>query len=194
MKALASVLIVLLLLSIASADYRPGATTGAGSGTVTSVTSANARATVATTTTTPVITIVSAPSADSVTGQAALLAAKATVASVAALKDTTTKGYAYTSLAAGDSNIVFEVRRSGCTIREIRAIRTGGTSASINVTKNNASDLLTGNYATTTSMASAGTLQNNTLAIGDIIRVTVRAISGTATEIFIQFTIEEPQL
>jgi len=116
----------------------------------------------------------------------------ATQADLLALRDTTTKGYVYAPISAGDSNIVFEVRRSGCTIREIRAIRTGGTSASINA-KKNSSDLLTSNYATTTSMASAGTLQNNTLAVGDLVYVTVRGIVGTVTEIFIQFTIEEPQ-
>ena len=183
------ILLLLVWLSTCAAaqfDFPPAA--GAGSGTVTSVTSANARATVATTTTTPVITIVSAPIADSVTGQAALLAGKLTTAT----KDTLTKGYVYAPISAGDSNIVFEVRRSGCTIREIRAIRTGGTSASINA-KKNSSDLLTSNYATTTSMASAGTLQNNTLAVGDLVYVTVRGIVGTVTEIFIQFTIEEPQ-
>jgi len=105
-----------------------------------------------------------------------------------AIVDTTIKAYSYTSVAAGDSEIVFEIRESNITIREIRAIRTGGTSASINATKNGSTDLLTANYATTTSMASAGTLQNNTTVIGDIIRCTIRAISGTATEIFIQFT------
>lgn len=109
------------------------------------------------------------------------------------LHDTTTKAFGFYNVSATDSSILFECRESGDTVREIRAIRTGGTSAQINVTKNGSSDLLTANYTTTTSFASAGTLQNNGLATGDVIRVALRAISGTVTEIVVQLTINRTQ-
>lgn len=114
--------------------------------------------------------------------------------SASGLKDSTVKGFGFYNITATDSSILFEARESGETVSEIRAVRTGGTSASINVTKNGSSDLLTANYVTTTSIASAGTLQNNTLVIGDIIRVAVRAEVGTITEIFVQLTIKKNQL
>jgi len=114
-------------------------------------------------------------------------------ASVLGLRDTTTKAFGFYNVSATDSSILLEARETGDTVREIRAIRVGGTSASINVTKNGSSDLLTANYATSTSEASAGTLQNNGLAQGDIVRVAVRAISGTVTEIFVQLTITHNQ-
>lgn len=108
-----------------------------------------------------------------------------------------TKAFSYTGISAGDSSFVFEVRQYGTTLREIRVMRTGGTSASVNATRDRGGsvvDLLTANYASTTSMASAGTLQNTTLNVGDIIRVTVRAISGTVTELVFQFSFDQPGL
>lgn len=115
------------------------------------------------------------------------------IVSVASGLDTGYVKYGWYAVAAGDSAICWEVREGNCVIREARAIRLGGTSASINITKNGSSDLLTANYATTTSVASAGTLQNNTLAVGDLIRTTIRAISGTVTEIYIQLTFDKPK-
>lgn len=117
----------------------------------------------------------------------------ATYTDLKALKDTIEKAFVYEAVSAGDSDIVYEVRQSGLTLREIRAIRVGGTSSSINATKDGSTDLLTANYSTTTSMASAGTIQNGTMAIGALIRVTIRAISG-AQDLFIQFTFDKAQL
>lgn len=102
---------------------------------------------------------------------------------------TLSKAFSWTSLAAAESVIVYRVPCNGLTLSTIQCIRTGGTSASINATRTRAGstvDLLTANYTTTTSMASAGTVQNTTLQNGDIIKFTVRAISGTLTELFIQ--------
>lgn len=105
----------------------------------------------------------------------------------AAMKDTVIKGFGFYNITAGDSAICYVVPSGGSSIRSIKAIRTGGTAAVINATKNGSSDLLTANYTTTTSFASAGTLQNNTsLAADDIIRVTVRSVTGTVTEVYIQ--------
>ena len=102
--------------------------------------------------------------------------------------DTLIKAYSYSGLAATDSDIVFAVKVYGLTLFEVDAIRTGGTSSSINVTRTRSGstvDCFASNYATTTSLASAGTVQNGDCSINDIFTVAVRAITGSQ-KVFIQ--------
>lgn len=103
--------------------------------------------------------------------------------------DTISKAIGFYAVAANDSAIIFEVPDGVLTLRTIRAIRVAGTTDTLNVTRNRGGsivDLLTANYAVTTSMASCGTLQNTGLLSGDLIRVSLRGVTGTATEIFVQ--------
>lgn len=112
-----------------------------------------------------------------------------------ALIDTFYRAYSFKSPSAVDSTLFWECREGNgavITIREVRVIRIGGTSATINVTKNTTSDIIA-NYVTSTSLATAGGLTNNTLVSGDFIRATIRAISGTPTEIFIQLMYTKPR-
>jgi hypothetical protein len=114
----------------------------------------------------------------------------------AALTDTIEKAFLYDQVAAQDSDYFYEVRQSGLTLREIRVMRTGGTSSSVNAKRNRSGaivDLLAANYSTTTSMADAGTEQNTSLSVGDLIAVSIRALSGTQ-DILIQFTFDKKQL
>ncbi|TAK57870.1 MAG: hypothetical protein EPO24_09385 [Bacteroidetes bacterium] len=93
------------------------------------------------------------------------------------------------AVTAADSLTFWIPTLNGYTLRSIVAVRTGGTSASINVVRDSAGtrvDLLTANYATTTSVASAGTVQNTTIRENFKIQGVIRAIAGTVTEIFVQ--------
>jgi hypothetical protein len=114
-----------------------------------------------------------------------------TTPSYAAKWDTITKAIEYSGVAAVDSDYVFECPYGAATVVSIRAVRVGGTSASINIRKNgsSATALLSGDYATTTSMADAATLQNNTLVLNDMLKVHITAISGTVTKLFVQIRI-----
>jgi hypothetical protein len=97
-------------------------------------------------------------------------------------------GYAWYSPTVQDSVRLFEAPQS-LTVDSIRAIRTGGTSASIMVKRDRGgtmADMISANYATTTSIATPTTLQNNSLNANDVVWVIIRAISGTPTELFIQ--------
>ena len=113
--------------------------------------------------------------------------------------DTITKAISWKSVAAGDSAIVFRVPQSGMTCYMITATCLGGTSFIYNVTKNGGgTNLMAGNQ---TIAASSGTfsdvtsLQNNTaLAIGDILRVTLRTVTGTVTEAYVQLNFTKTQL
>lgn len=100
---------------------------------------------------------------------------------------TMSKGGAWSFISAigADSSLIIWRATQACTITGIYAQRTGGTSASINARKGS-SDLLAANYATTTSMASAGTPQNTAVSAGDVLTIRLRAISGEATDIYVQ--------
>ena len=106
-------------------------------------------------------------------------------------QDTLTKAFGYYAATAADSNIFWECREFGITVIEVRAIRKGGTSATINVSKNRGgavSFLLASDYTTTTSMASAGTPVNTGLTQGDILMAKIVSIAGTVTELYFQIT------
>jgi hypothetical protein len=96
------------------------------------------------------------------------------------LTSTVTKAYSY-SLADVDSDVVWIVPVTNLNLVSVYAVRIGGTSSVINVTRTRSSttvDCLTANYTTTTSAASAGTVQNGAVTTLDVLKVTVRAISG----------------
>lgn len=72
------------------------------------------------------------------------------------------------------------------TIDTIRAIHVGGTNCTVNVRKNGSSALRSGDYTTTTSWASFGTLQNNTLAAGDYLEIQIVTVTGSVEQVAIQ--------
>jgi len=107
--------------------------------------------------------------------------------------DTLSKGFSFSSISAADSIFLWHIPKSGLVLKSIRAVRRGGTSISINVTKDSVGtvrDLLAANYEATTALSSAGTVQFTTMTLGDTLKVAVRAISGTIDELFIQANFE----
>lgn len=97
--------------------------------------------------------------------------------------------FAVYNYASQDSLWYFDSPQGTFTIDSIKCFRKGGTSASINVTRLRSAatvDLLSENYATTTTMTKITTLQNTGMQSNDEYTFTVRAISGTATAINIQ--------
>ena len=73
------------------------------------------------------------------------------------------------------------------TVTSIKAIHSGGTSVTINVGKNGTSTKLLGSdYTTTTSWASAGTVQNGTLAADDYLQIMIGTVSGSVDQVAIQ--------
>ena len=115
----------------------------------------------------------------------------------AIIVDTVMKAFGFYLPTAADSGVVYEVRESAESIVEIRALVTGGTSGTLNATRTRSGtlvNLLTANGTVNagTAFASAGTVQNGTLLVGDIIRATLRGVSGSPTEIVLQITISKP--
>ena len=95
----------------------------------------------------------------------------------------------YTWATVADSQIVFEVDTT-YTLDSIRVIQRGASAISFMATRTRAGvtvDLLTANYAVTTSMTKATTIQNGTFQASDVIRAVIRSITGTTTEFFVQF-------
>lgn len=112
-----------------------------------------------------------------------------------ARKDTMVKAYAFYNVSAADSGLLLEVPAGAAswTVRDIRAVRVGGTAATINVRNVTDAVGIIDNYATTTSIATAdATINNPTLSAGDLLRVELISITGTVQEIFIQMIIERP--
>ena len=115
----------------------------------------------------------------------------------AIIVDTVMKAFGFYLPTAADSGVVYEVRESAESIVEIRALVTGGTSGTLNATRTRSGtlvNLLTANGTVNagTAFASAGTIQNGTLLVGDIIRATLRGVSGSPTEIVLQITVSKP--
>ncbi len=110
--------------------------------------------------------------------------------SAIALVDTITKAGSFYSVTAKDSFIVWEARESNISLTEIRAMRIGGTADTINCTRTRAGatvDLLSSNFATSTSMNSAGTVQNTSMSPGDILKICLRgANASSAQEVYVQ--------
>ena len=106
-----------------------------------------------------------------------------------AVYDTVYKNFIWTTAAAMDSLMWIYMPENG-TLLSAWTQRIGGTSASIMLTKYRGStlyDLLTTNCITTTGITGAGVVQNTDLRTADIIRGVIRAISGTADLIEIEF-------
>ena len=94
----------------------------------------------------------------------------------------------YNWSAVADSQIVFESDTT-FTIDSIRVIMAGASAISTNfkrIRSGTPVDLLSANYAVTTSMTTASGLQNNTIQRNDQIWACLRSITGTATYYFIQ--------
>jgi hypothetical protein len=87
------------------------------------------------------------------------------------------------------SNFHVYYAKTGGTVVSIEAVHAGGTNTTINVRKNGATALLGSNYTTTTSWASAGTVQNGTLAAGDYLEIQVVTVTGSVTSVSIQVDI-----
>jgi hypothetical protein len=87
---------------------------------------------------------------------------------------------------AGSKNWLVFRAPVAMTIDAIYAIHEGGTSCNVNVRKNGSSTLRSSDYTTTTSWASFGTLQNNTLAAGDSLEVQIVSVSGSVNQVAVQ--------
>jgi hypothetical protein len=72
------------------------------------------------------------------------------------------------------------------TIDAIYAIHVAGTNCTVNVRKNGSSALRSSDYTTTTSWASFGSLQNNTLAAGDYLEIQIVTVTGSVEQVAIQ--------
>lgn len=100
-----------------------------------------------------------------------------------------TVGYEFGTWSTVDSSLVFEAPLNW-TIDSIRILQSGASAITFNakrVRSGTSVDLLSSNYAVTTSVATPTGLQNNTLQVQDQVWVIIRAITGTATRIWIQF-------
>lgn len=75
-----------------------------------------------------------------------------------------------------------------CTVTNVRGHRKGGTGATINARKNQASNHLASalSLVTADAWADGGAVQNATLAAGDDIEIMLVTVTGAVTEISIQ--------
>jgi hypothetical protein len=110
------------------------------------------------------------------------------------------KGGSWVSVTAVDSFVIFEAREN-YTLTELRCRRVGGTTGVVNVTRTRSGsqvDLYSANFTTTTKTVNAafeafggGSLQNTSIQAGDIIRIALRSVTGTITELYVQLTMTE---
>lgn len=77
---------------------------------------------------------------------------------------------------------------TGATVTAIKAKRTGGTGATINVRKLGGSTVLASNFSITSTSGwlDAGTLQNTSFAFGDGLQAMLVSVSGAPTQVSIQ--------
>jgi hypothetical protein len=111
------------------------------------------------------------------------------------LKDTIIKAFAFYNVSAADSALLVEVPSGAAswTVKNIRAVRVGGTAATINIRNVTDAVGIIDNYAVTTTMADAdASINNPTLSASDILRVELISITGTVQELFIQIIAERP--
>ena len=111
------------------------------------------------------------------------------------MKDTVIKAIGFYGLTAADSAYIFEVPAGAAswTVKSIRAIRVGGTAATMYVRNVTDANAVCSNYTFTTSMAAATLTANVTLSASDLIRVVILTATGTPPELFVQITFEKPQ-
>jgi hypothetical protein len=85
---------------------------------------------------------------------------------------------------------IFMVWRApyACTVTNIRGHRKGGTGATVNARKNQASDHLASDLSLTSAdtWMDGGSVQNTSYATGDDLEVEVASITGVVTELAIQ--------
>lgn len=104
-----------------------------------------------------------------------------------------TKGFLWTSQADTNTVPLFEAPE-GWTVDGIRVLQLGASTVTFNATRVRSgvgADLLSGDYTITTSVTSASGLQNETLQNQDLIYVKIKSITGTATYVWIQFTMHK---
>jgi hypothetical protein len=75
-----------------------------------------------------------------------------------------------------------------CTVTNVRGHRKGGTGATVNARKNQASDHLASDLSLTSAdtWMDGGSVQNQTYAAGDDLEFEVATVAGTPTEVAIQ--------
>ncbi|TAK54382.1 MAG: hypothetical protein EPO24_13195 [Bacteroidetes bacterium] len=110
------------------------------------------------------------------------------------------KGGSWVSVSAADSFTIFEAREN-YTVTELRVKRIGGTAAGVIVTRTRSGsqvDLYSTQFTTNAKNINdgfepftGGSLQNTSLQAGDVIRIVIRSISGTVSELYIQVTMTE---
>ncbi|GEM_PF-5441322 len=112
--------------------------------------------------------------------------------SAVTLADTITKFHSFKNISAKDSTTIWYVTDNSYTLIAIHAYRVGGSADTIQCRRVRGGtyvNLLASNYITTTSMSSAGTIQNTDIANGDIIKAEiVGANASAAQEVFVQLT------
>jgi hypothetical protein len=114
----------------------------------------------------------------------------------AAMYDTLYRGGGLYSITAADSLVVLIVKQP-MTVVGLTAFKNGGTSFTFNATRYRSSTRTSLYSVNTTAStdnavtdASGGSLQNTDLAAGDIVAVTVRGVSGTVTEAYVQLALQ----
>jgi hypothetical protein len=85
---------------------------------------------------------------------------------------------------------IFMVWRApyACTVTNVRGHRKGGTGATVNARKNQASDHLASDLSLTSAdtWLDGGSVQNTSYAVGDDMEVEVASIAGAVTELVVQ--------
>lgn len=120
----------------------------------------------------------------------------ANVISNAGLKDTIVKAFGFYNVAVADSAylLMVPVGAATWTVRDARAIRVGGTAATINVRNKTDNVALFDNYAVTTSMAQVdASINNPSLSAADVLMVELISVTGTVQEVFVELIIEVPK-
>lgn len=83
---------------------------------------------------------------------------------------------------------IMRVKKSNLTVLGAEALRTGGTSATVNIRKNGTN--MFSDYATTTSWGALSGLTGASLAVNDVLTVRLVSVGGTPTDLPIQIWIE----
>lgn len=110
-----------------------------------------------------------------------------------ARRDTIVKAFGFYGVSATDSAYILEVPSGAAdyTVIGVRAIRTGGTSATIYVRNVTDAAAVCTDYAVGTTFGSA-TLSATALSSLDAVRVAIKAISGTVQELMVQIIYSRP--
>jgi len=89
---------------------------------------------------------------------------------------------------SGARNVMVWRAPFACTVTNVRGHRKGGTGATINARKNQASDHLAAALSLTSadSWMDGGAVQNTSYAAGDDLEIMLASIAGAVTEIAIQ--------